>query len=50
VGYHEMTEEEQKDAAVVMWREVMTQLGEDAARLMTERVAQDENTDDGHEL
>lgn len=45
-----MTEEEQKDAAVVMWREVMTQLGEDAARLMTERVAQDENTDDGHEL
>jgi hypothetical protein len=33
---------------MAMWREAMVQLGEDADRLMTARVAQDENSDDAH--
>jgi hypothetical protein len=37
-----MTEDEQKAAAVAMWRAAMTQLGEDADRLVSERTAQDE--------
>ena len=45
-GYHEMTEDEQKAAAVAMWREVMTQLGEDANKHISEN-AQDAHTDDG---
>ncbi len=40
-GYHEMSEAEQKVAALEMWRDVMTQLGEDPDRLVTEN-AQDE--------
>ncbi len=52
VGYHEMSEDEQKDAAMEMWRDVMTQLGEveDAEGLISARTAQDECPDDGHEL
>ncbi len=45
-GYVEMTEDEQKAAAVAMWREVMTQLGEDANKHISEN-AQDAHTDDG---
>jgi hypothetical protein len=33
---------------MAMWREAMVQLGEDADRLMTARVSQDENSDDAH--
>ena len=46
-SYHELTEEEQKAAAVAMWANSMRQLGEDADRLIGERTAQNENPDDG---
>jgi hypothetical protein len=46
-GYFMMTEDEQKAAAVVMWREVMTQLGENPDKLIGDRATQDENPDDG---
>jgi hypothetical protein len=43
VGYFEMTEDEQKAAAVEIWQEVMTQLGEDPDKLTGDRAAtQDE--------
>jgi hypothetical protein len=46
-GYHEMTEDEQKAAAVAMWREVMTQLGEDPDKLTGDRAnAQDDPPDE----
>jgi hypothetical protein len=45
-GYFMMTEDEQKAAAVVMWREVMTQLGENPDKLIGDRATQDENPDD----
>ncbi len=43
-GYFDMTEDEQKAAAVAMWREVMTQLGENPDKLVSES-AQDECPD-----
>ena len=46
VGYDEMSEADQHGAVMAMWREAMVQLGGDADRLMTARVAQDENSDD----
>jgi hypothetical protein len=46
-GYFEMSQDQQKVAAVAMWRGVMVQMGEDPDKLMTERVAQDECSDDG---
>lgn len=48
VGYDEMSEADQHGAVMAMWREAMVQLGGDADRLMTARVAQDENSDDAH--
>jgi len=49
--YFEMTEADQKAAALAMWRAAMTQLGEDPDRLISDRdTAQNENTDDGHGL
>ena len=41
-GYFDMTEGEQQVATRAMWREVMTQIGEDPDRLISERTAKDE--------
>jgi hypothetical protein len=40
-----MSEAEQKAAAVAMWRVAMAQIGEDPDKLIHNRTAQDENTD-----
>ena len=48
--YFDMTEDEQQAAARAMWRDAMIQVGENPDRLMSERLAQDENPDDGDEL
>ena len=49
-GYFTMTEDERQAATRAMWADAMVQIGEDADRLISERTAQGENSDDGHEL
>jgi hypothetical protein len=44
-GYVEMSADEQKVAAVAMWREVMAQMGEDPDKLVSEN-AQDDPPDE----
>ncbi|MGO9963004.1 MAG: hypothetical protein ACLPUG_06190 [Acidimicrobiales bacterium] len=49
-GYFDMTEDEQQAAVMAMWCDAMVQIGEDPDKLMSARMAQDENPDDDHEL
>ncbi len=46
-GYVEMTEAEQKAAAVAMWADAMTQLGEDPDKLTRDHADRDERPGDG---
>jgi hypothetical protein len=49
--YLDMTEADQKAAVLEMWRAAMIQMGEDPDKLTGDRAtAQNEHTDDGHEL
>jgi hypothetical protein len=41
VGYHEMSEDEQKAAAVAMWRVAMVQMGKDPDKLVSENPEND---------